>query len=220
MSHHAAVHGAWCNSRVFRMTCRDCGESVWYFTCNCGCKVFFDELGHPWPLHKERCYRAIMREHNISEEVARKMILGALKDQRKPIVAIDELFEKQIIQKKDFDIPIKKAELDDGESYSGVGIVREVIKTVDWRNRYKMSEGSFGEKLVAKAFGDDDWGQITIHVREVANQQYSSYTTYIKRSMLKAIKKGIPVEFSIVSKYLYGDQSATFINEISTIEPS
>ena len=102
MSHHAAVHGAWCNSRVFRMTCSDCGESVWYFTCNCGCKVFFDELGHPWPLHKERCYRAIMREHNISEEVARKMILGALKDQRKPIVAIDELFEKQIIQKKDF----------------------------------------------------------------------------------------------------------------------
>ena len=46
-----AAHGYWCNSKTYPTTCRYCGEQVFFFTCDCGCKVFFDSLGPPWPTH-------------------------------------------------------------------------------------------------------------------------------------------------------------------------
>ena len=48
----AARHGTWCNSRTFPMTCKYCGERIFYFTCDHGSRVLFDELGPPWPRHE------------------------------------------------------------------------------------------------------------------------------------------------------------------------
>ena len=47
-----AVHGAWCNTRAFRMNCNYCGDQVFYFSCDCGSRVLFDHLGKPWPVHR------------------------------------------------------------------------------------------------------------------------------------------------------------------------
>ena len=47
-----ATHGWWCNSRTFPTTCKHCGEKVFYFSCDCGSKLFFDKLGYPWPQHR------------------------------------------------------------------------------------------------------------------------------------------------------------------------
>jgi len=45
------THGKWCGARTFPTRCRYCGQSVFYFSCNCGSKVFFDELG-VWRIHR------------------------------------------------------------------------------------------------------------------------------------------------------------------------
>src|SRR5690606_17686842 len=31
--------------------CPHCKEPVFFFSCDCGSKVFFDDLGDPWPIH-------------------------------------------------------------------------------------------------------------------------------------------------------------------------
>lgn len=46
-----AVHGEKCNSKTIPMNCRYCGQEVFYFRCDYGCKVFFQELGDPWTIH-------------------------------------------------------------------------------------------------------------------------------------------------------------------------
>ena len=51
MSAHEAVHGMWCNARTFPTHCRHCGMKEFFFSCSCGCKVFFESLGPPWPEH-------------------------------------------------------------------------------------------------------------------------------------------------------------------------
>ena len=49
---YGAVHGPLiCGSRTFPTTCSRCRQAVFYFHCTHGSKVFFDELGHPWPVH-------------------------------------------------------------------------------------------------------------------------------------------------------------------------
>lgn len=49
--YNGTTHGTWCNTKTRLTNCRYCGSLVYYFTCDCRCKVFFDELGHPWTEH-------------------------------------------------------------------------------------------------------------------------------------------------------------------------
>lgn len=49
------THHASCTTRAWPATCPDCTARVFYFSCSCGSKVFFDALGHPWPQHQDRC---------------------------------------------------------------------------------------------------------------------------------------------------------------------
>ena len=44
-------HGEHCNSKTYPTNCKQCGSKIFYFSCDCGCKVFFEELGHPWNVH-------------------------------------------------------------------------------------------------------------------------------------------------------------------------
>ena len=46
-----ARHGWWCNTKTYRTNCPTCNRSVFYFSCDCGCRVFFNKLGQPWPIH-------------------------------------------------------------------------------------------------------------------------------------------------------------------------
>lgn len=51
-------HGWWCNAHTYPTHCKYCGAPVFFFTCDCGSKVFFDALGPPWPEH--RCAQYLM----------------------------------------------------------------------------------------------------------------------------------------------------------------
>lgn len=66
-------HMSGCSTVTFRTACRDCGAPVYYFSCNCGSKVFFDSLGGAWPLHGDSCLPYLVRlnleegHHSIDE---------------------------------------------------------------------------------------------------------------------------------------------------------
>lgn len=50
-------HGRDCNTKTFRTTCKYCKQEVFFFSCTCGSRVFFDDLGDPWPFHRCEEYR-------------------------------------------------------------------------------------------------------------------------------------------------------------------
>ena len=45
------THHSSCATKAFKYNCPACKEQVWFFSCTCGSKVFFDDLGAPWPQH-------------------------------------------------------------------------------------------------------------------------------------------------------------------------
>ena len=46
-----AIHGWWCNTKTYPTHCPTCNRPVFHFSCKCGCSVFFNKLGQPWPIH-------------------------------------------------------------------------------------------------------------------------------------------------------------------------
>jgi len=45
------THGPYCRTYAQPTTCKFCKEQVWFFACNCGSMVFFEQLGAPWLQH-------------------------------------------------------------------------------------------------------------------------------------------------------------------------
>lgn len=46
-----ARHGSWCQAKTHPTRCPSCKRQVFYFSCSCGSRVFFEKLGEPWPKH-------------------------------------------------------------------------------------------------------------------------------------------------------------------------
>lgn len=55
------THREDCKTRIWRTTCPDCDEAVYFFSCSCGSRVFFDLNKPPWNPHEERCIPYLIR---------------------------------------------------------------------------------------------------------------------------------------------------------------
>ena len=66
-----------CNAKTYPITCRVCGEKVYYFSCDHGAKVFFQELGPPWTQHT---HEDIMKPIKTKMEVELKKIEAQFKE--------------------------------------------------------------------------------------------------------------------------------------------
>lgn len=67
------VHGEWCGTRTWPTHCSSCSGEVFFFTCEHGSKVFFDELGPPWPIHN--CDTSWTRDLNRTTTADGEMIV-------------------------------------------------------------------------------------------------------------------------------------------------
>jgi hypothetical protein len=55
------THREDCQTTLWRTRCPDCGDIVYFFSCTCGSKVFFDLNRPPWNPHEDRCIPYLIR---------------------------------------------------------------------------------------------------------------------------------------------------------------
>ena len=124
-----AVHGEWCGSRVFPLDCKYCGERIYLFTCNCGCRVLFNELGRPWPLHL--CAQYLIESEGYTRQQVDSMVKRRAIEMNIEAPEIDQLFSNRVKKKKTWDDPIKKDIPDSKEKQDVVGMIREIVEHID-----------------------------------------------------------------------------------------
>jgi len=93
------TYGKLINRKTFPTTCKFCGKSVFYHTNDYGSKVYFDELGGIWPIHKCNGYLLAKsrRESNYSS------IIGKFHESDIPLNGLDRASKtKAILIKKSF----------------------------------------------------------------------------------------------------------------------
>lgn len=179
-----ATHGWWCGSRTYPTTCRECGASVFFFSCDCGSAVFFDDLGWPWPEH-------FCRENHASREP-----LIVAKDYAK---TVSDNFEK--LPRR----PVHQAVRRDPTnliSIVEIGILREVEAIVDLPAKCGVTRA---DSLGSAFLGDlasVEYGQITVHSGDLSKGDTQSYTAFIDRRLLleRLLTRGQLVRFRLNSK--------------------
>lgn len=164
-----AIHGLWCSARTFPMRCRHCGGDVFYFSCNCGSKVFFDDLGGDWPLHD--CTAQIIKQVRV---------------------AIDQKYAKRLADRKrpkTWTPPIIALQPAGSETVEDLGIVREVC-VIDVYKRFRVPrDGGLAPAFLGAKLVRNDFLQVTVHTGGLSAEQFHSYTFLVRKAEWE--KKGV-----------------------------
>jgi len=204
MLYHEPTHGWWCNARTYPTRCRHCGAKVFYFSCDCGSKVFFDSLGWPWPVHD--CVNSILQqvEISIAEEYARRVA------------------ERHERLRRGWKIPIRACHPQKCEKVESIGVVREVLPILDIFKKFCLpSDSPISVKLLGE-LARDSWMQITIHVNDLGSDEFISYTLLIKTDCWETakIRLGDLVRFVAIGQQIPGRQPFWLCRSIMLAQPA
>ena len=193
-----ATHGPWCGAVTWPTKCPhpDCRADVYFFKCNCGCKVFFDSLGTPWPIHDcdSSWGRSLKRQRDESGGVTVQIAPGVTAYRSGSISPAVVTRTKQRGSKPD---PIVSVRPDDSGPTKIMGIVRELRTTVDVIQALKLPASSFTSAFLGP-LGKGQWGRVTIHVPG-HDDVLHSYTVWARREALTRVRhsRGITVAASL-----------------------
>src|SRR5579871_2050989 len=206
-----AAHGWWCHPRVWPMLCRYCGQRVFFYQCDHESKVFFDDLGDPWPKHDCGGYTRSLggpppsgrRGPTVFRRIKGSDALTPLiesKTLNEDVIDDEVLTTVEEHEKRAGNEPFRKIDAAKGQTVDEMGIVREFFPSVDLFARLRVPSKGLGAKWLG-ALGREPIAQVTVHVGGLAAQQQDSYTFYVARRLCDrlSVEKGSLVEITLVA---------------------
>ncbi len=183
-------HGLDCDAKTIpNYTCRYCGEKAFFFSCDCGCRVMFDELGPPWPVHDCRTQPSGSAPYTGPSSWGSTVDINVLRGGqgssdllpglRSGTDSIAPSMLNRARESRNTAREIMRIEPHGSQPVEIVGVVLERSQP-DLARRYGLERGSIGFGQLAKAVGDTGPVQFTVQVDELPEDaaaiDYLSYT--------------------------------------------
>ena len=195
---YAAIHGYWCNTKTFPLTCKYCGSGIYFFQCDCGSRVLFDELGPPWPQHRCGDYlpapeyepTSAERFHNLQgvTESVRPKDYDLLPGMRRFNGGIDPSIVGRLNRSASNARGTMRID-PMGGAETHIGVITHASE-VDIGERFSLSPDSIAARAIAGIFAGLNVAQITLLVDEFATdpdaEDLLSYTFWINPKLLPA----------------------------------
>lgn len=187
---NGAIHGDWCGARTLPTRCRYCSQDVYYFSCNCGSKVFFSELGDPWPLH--RCVPGLTAMYGrefVEYGMAMQMKQHVASKLKSPIEKrYEDVVKGQLAKRKSSgDAWIQRISASAGSDFEDAATLKEIDMKVDVARRLKVAGSGMASAFLG-VLGKKDHGQVTLHAGGLEAAKAESYTAFIPSDLLIKLK--------------------------------
>ena len=192
-------HGVWCGARTFPTKCRWCCSPVYYFSCNCGCKVLFDDLGWPWPEHN--CpQNAKNLGQTISIQVEREFAERALKQNQR--------------RRNGWHPPIRRIDPLQCATLVIEGTLREVVVRFNLWEKLGLPDSIISRAHLRDLRIDAEHChyQVTVHVENLLSEEIASYTLILDANSINLNQQntGEIVRIRISGKKLLNDRCFWF----------
>lgn len=180
----ASSHGYWCNSRTFRIRCRYCDHQVFYFSCACGSKVFFDELGEPWPRHE--CEQLRWERAGAGPAFAQSVAAGLITFRLEPEYArrVEDAARPSASRRQRSRETLRQDPYVHLQT-TEMGVVREILQAVDVYRKFRLERTQIAAAMLGE-LAAEEFGQITIHTSDLGGDDDSSFTALIPIRRLRA----------------------------------
>ena len=216
-----AVHGPWCNAVTWPTKCPGCKQAVFFFHCNHGSRVFFDELGPPWPIHdcETSWARKLKRRKDggggITAELSANVWVHRPSEGR-----IDQSVELNFRRRKQRPDPIVAMKPGNCTAADIVGVLRERKLAVDVVKALQLptSQMSAMTSAFLGPLAHGKWGKVTVHQQSAHKDQLESYTVWVRQdNALDRAFKGVTVAMSISSLPIPGDDHQWICESLSVL---
>lgn len=179
-----ATHGEWCGAVTWPTKCPGCSDPVFFFRCNCGCKVFFDSLGSPWPLHEcETSWtRNLIRTRSPNGTISVQLAEGVSATRAPDSFSVDAhtVSAGNRLHKSRTPDPIISVPPDGAQKkVTIVGILREKDNKIDVSRALNISRQTSISAAFLGPLAKGDWGKITIHEPSASGNVLHSYTIFV-----------------------------------------
>lgn len=220
-----AVHGEWCGTKTWPTSCPSCSASVFYFSCDHGSKVFFDELGSPWPIHDcdESWARGLRRftDDNGDTVVELKPGITVTRSFANPAsfkVEQSVISKAQRAKRKKKQDPIVPIEPERELSESHIGILREIRSHGDPVKAFRVPDTTMGRASL-RSIGKQEVGKITVHVPYPTEDYIESFTSWVPAKLLRdrRIKRGVTVAVDLKSISIVGRGYAWYCDSLKVV---
>lgn len=194
-----------CNAKTYKTKCIYCGRTVYFFSCDCGSKIYFDELGGNWKRH-----------------YCEEYIQYAIKTQ-----GSDDLFDlkKSLAQQIEIDyanINIEPDHINDEhimkinpalEKIQDIGFIKNIKTNIDI---FKYSNENKTDFNIISLNGIDyqNLCLLTIQVKDRIKKTIEEYECFIEKAKLSELSINDEVEFSIRGKSIFFNITVWIIDEI------
>lgn len=183
-------HGPWCSATTWPTKCSSCRTPIFFFSCRHGCKVLFDELGHPWPIHDCEASWESTLERSVDAE-------GRIKVRLSPNIVIirppDSFSLLDVGQPRNANgnvgDPIVAVEPRRNQEVQLAGILRELLLVVDPARSLGLGHPSVARKRLG-VLGVEPMSQITVHAPGEPGDGLESYTAWVSRRLVGRVDKG------------------------------
>lgn len=203
----SATHGSWCNSVTWPTKCPSCHEKVFFFRCDCGSGVFFDQLGPPWPIHD--CdlswARGRRRWQDDSGGTVVEIASGITLRRAPPEGSIDQTVVSRGRRQAERPDPIVAIKPGKAEEVSVEGRLRHLQIEVDVALSLKLPETSMASGFLGR-LATGRWGKITIHSQSPREDVLNSYTAWVPSAALSEARssEGVTVAVKMSSHCIPG----------------
>ncbi len=222
----SVVHGEWCGARTWSTSCLSCSERVFYFSCDHGSKVFFDELGPPWPIHdcEKSWARGLRRftDDNGDTVVELKPGITVTRSFAKPAsfkVDRSVISKAQRAKGKKAQDPIVAVEPERELRESPIGILREIKPWADPIKAYRLPDTAPGRASLG-SIGKQKVGKITMHVPYPTEDYIESFTFWIPAKLLRdrRLERGVTVAVDLKRIQIIGCGYAWFCDSFEVVQ--
>lgn len=180
-------HGLDCRTLTFPTKCSNCGDEVFFFSCTCGSRVFFDELGWPWPEHdcalsgSDRLWaqgrpRTKLTGGGVDVEISDGVTAIRREERRDrswnidPEVAAAAKREARSRERNSIESVPPGADW----TVEITGIVRELDRRVDVYRRLRLPKTALSGGFLGD-LGSGRWGRMTVHVLKSVTYSYTAW---------------------------------------------
>lgn len=161
------THRPGCDTAIYPTQCPHCGDDVYFFSCTCGSRVFFDLPHPPWNPHEERCYLYLISYLSETENTPIQHIRSLVEQYalEKDIPIPDDVEEHltELERKHGHRKPEIKTVEPGGEERPIVGIVMTYNAPVNFLKRFDFEDNRLGRGLLGRLL---DESYVEIKLRE------------------------------------------------------
>lgn len=216
-------HDSDCKTSIYSTKCPDCNEDVYFFSCSCGSKVFFDLNFPPWNPHERRCWKYLIRilieiYHFPESYIPTYIENFAIQKQLDIPEDVKEYLNKVRIN-PDIKLETNKIIVKEIVPYEGfihlVGEIKSINQNINFFKKLKIENNEMGRLLLNK-FVENSYHEIHIRTKNDVSNHFSDYHCYIKVSdfLKHKFKAGELVNIVLVCENILGISNIWLISEI------